>query len=78
MLQYNTEDQNLITQLGRFAQSQSDFPCFLVVAPYPDMQFTVAVTAWDVRDTMGSYDEERLQEFVDSYRNKGPERLTCG
>ena len=78
MIQYNAEDQNLITQLRRFAQKQSNFPCFLVVAPYPDMQFTVAVTAWDVRDTMDSYDEERLQEFVDAYRNKGPERLPCG
>ncbi len=78
MIQYNTEDQNLITQLRRFAQQQSDFPCFLVVAPYPDMQFTVAVTAWGVRDTMDSYDEVRLQEFVDAYRGKGPERVPCG
>ena len=78
MIQYNTENQELITQLRRFAQKQSEFPCFLVVAPYPDMQFTVAVTAWDVRDTMASYDDEQLQEFVDAYRNKGPERLSCG
>ena len=78
MIQYNTEDPNLITQLRRFAQKQSDFPCFLIVAPYPDMQITVAVTAWRVLGTMDSYDEERLQEFVDSYRNKGPERLPCG
>ena len=77
MIQYNTENQALITQLQRFAQKQSNFPCFLVVAPYPDMQFTVAVTAWGVLDTMGSYDEERLQEFVDAYQNKGPERLPC-
>ena len=77
MIQYNTEDQNLITQLRRFAQKQSDFPCFLIVAPYPDMQFPVAVTAWGVRDTMESYDEARLQEFVDAYLNKGPERLPC-
>ena len=77
MIQYNTEDQELITQLRRFAQKQSDFPCFLVVAPYPDMQFTVAVTAWGVRDTMASYDEERLQEFVDAYIRKGPERVPC-
>ena len=77
MIQYNTEDPNLITQLRRFAQKQSDFPCFLIVAPYPDMQFPVAVTAWGVRDTMESYDEARLQEFVDAYLNKGPERVPC-
>jgi hypothetical protein len=77
MIQYNTEDQTLVTQLRRFAQKQSDFPCFLIVAPYPDMQFPVAVTAWGVRDTMESYDEARLQEFVDAYLNKGPERVPC-
>ena len=78
MIQYNTEDQNLITKLRRFVQKQSDFPCFLIIAPYTDMQFTVAVTAWGLRDTMDSYDEERLQDFVDSYRNKGPEQVPCG
>ena len=92
MIQYNTEDLGLIRQLRRFAQKQPNFPCHLIVAPYPDMPFTIALTAWPgkpstspsgptyldgVRDTMDAYDEERLQEFVDAYRAKGPERVPC-
>ena len=77
MIQYNTEDQGLINQLIRFAQRQRNFPCFLVVAPYPDMPFTIALTAWGVRDTMDAYDDSRLQGFVNAYREKGPERVRC-
>ncbi len=92
MIQYNTEDRDLISQLRRFAQKQPNFPCHLIVAPYPDMPFVIALTAWPgkpslrggpptyldgVRDTMETYDEERLQEFLDAYRNKGPERVPC-
>ena len=93
MIQYNSEDQALIRQLIRFAQKQPSFPCFLIVAPYPDMPFTIALTAWPgkpatspvdsptylsgVRDTMERYDEDRLQAFVGAYRNRGPERVSC-
>ncbi len=92
IIQYNTEDQELINNLTRFAQKQPNFPCFLIVAPYPDMPFTIAITAWPgkpalppsqptyldgVRDTMDAYDEERLQEFISAYREKGPERVRC-
>ena len=77
MIQYNTEDQNLITQLRQFTQRQPSFPCFIILAPYPDMPFTIAVTAWGVRDTMEAYDELRLQEFVNAYREEGPEQVFC-
>ncbi len=92
IIQYNTEDLELIRKLREFARSQSNFPCYLIVAPYPDMQSTIALTAWPgkpgtlttdatylpgVLDTMDAYDEERLQAFVDAYRGKGPERVPC-
>ena len=92
MIQYNTEDLEPIRKLRQFARSQSNFPCYLIVAPYPDMSSTIALTAWPgkpgtltsdstylpgVLDTMEAYDEERLQAFVDAYRGQGPERVPC-
>ena len=92
MIQYNTEDLELIRKLRQFARDQPNFPCYLIVAPYPDMDVTIALTAWPgkpgtlssgstylsgVLDTMEAYDEERLQAFVDAYRGKGPERVLC-
>ena len=77
MIQYNIQDQGLINQLRRFTQGQPNFPCFLILAPYPDMTSTIAVTAWGVRDTMDAYDEERLQDFINAHREKGPERVRC-
>ena len=92
IIQYNTDDLELIRNLREFARSQSNFPCYLLVAPYPDMSSAIALTAWPgkpgtttsdstylpgVLDTMEAYDEERLQAFVDAYRGQGPERIPC-
>ena len=76
-IQYNTDDVELIARLEEFAEKQTGYPCFLKVAPYPDMGTTIAVTAWAVMDTMDEYDEDRLQSFVNAYRNDGPERVPC-
>ena len=40
LIQYNSEDQELIGQLTQFAQGQPNFPCYLIVAPYPSMEPT--------------------------------------
>lgn len=77
MIQHNTQDQDLISQLRQFTMQQPNFPCFIILAPYPDMSYTIAVTAWGARDTMGAYDETRLQEFVDAYREEGLEQVFC-
>ena len=77
MIQYNTDDVDLIARLEGFAEKQTGYPCYLIVAPYPDMETTIAVTVWAVLDTMEEYDEDRLQAFVNAYRNDGPERVPC-
>ena len=77
IVQYNTQDQGVINQLRQFVLRQPSFPCFIILAPYPDMPFTIAATAWGARDTMDAYDEVRLQEFVDAYREEGPEPVFC-
>ena len=77
LIQYKTDDAALISQLEKFAGKQGAYPCYLLVAPYPTMTYTIAVTAWGVRETMETYDEAKLQAFLDAYRNRGPEQVAC-
>lgn len=77
LIQYKSEDAALISQLEQFAKKQVSYPCYLMVAPYPTMTYTIAVTAWGVRETMDAYDEAKLQAFADAYRNRGPEQVAC-
>ena len=93
IIQYNTDDSELIKRIWQFARRQPGFPCHIIVAPYPDMNFTIAATAWPgkpavtvggspkyldgARDTMDTLDVNRLQLFIDAYRNRGPERIPC-
>ncbi len=77
LIQYNAEDTELVAKLEEFAKKQPGYPCYLIVAPYPDLPFTIALTAWGVRDVMDLYDEASLQAFVDAFRNRGPEQVPC-
>ena len=77
LIQYNEADESLVNQLTGFAENQSDFPCYLIVAPYAGMAYKIAVTAWGTRDTLESFDEDRLQRFVDAFKGSGPEPVAC-
>ena len=77
IIQYNTSDEQLISQLEEFVRGQDEFPCHLVLAPNLAMPFTIVITAWGARDTMDSFDEGSLQEFIDFYRGNGPEAAEC-
>lgn len=39
----------------------------LIVAPYPGMDTTIALTAWRRIDKLKSYDEERITRFIEAY-----------
>ena len=77
LIQYNTEDQELIDQLTQFAERQANYPCYLIVAPYAGAEAAITVTAWGAGDTTDEFDAERLQRFVDTFRDQGPEHVSC-
>ncbi|MBI4198880.1 MAG: DUF3105 domain-containing protein [Chloroflexi bacterium] len=77
LIQYNTQDSALIKQLEDYVKNQRASPCWLLLAPYPTMTHTIALTGWGVMDTMDAYDESRLQAFADAYRDRGPEKVPC-
>ena len=74
---YDTDNEELIVQLENLARQQRRYPCYLIVAPYPSMQNTIALTAWGAILYFKDYDEGPMQEFIDFYRNQGPEQFSC-
>ena len=43
------------------------------MAPYPDMDATISLTAWNRVLYLDSVDEDAMQEFADAYQARGPE-----
>lgn len=39
----------------------------LIVAPYPDMEHQIALTAWGRIDTFSGYDEARIARFIEAF-----------
>jgi hypothetical protein len=39
----------------------------LIVAPYPDMQHQIALTAWGRIDSFDGYDEDRIVRFIEAF-----------
>jgi hypothetical protein len=39
----------------------------LIVAPYPDMNARIALTAWTRIDTFTKFDEARIDRFIEAY-----------
>ncbi len=39
----------------------------LIVAPYPDMEHQIALTAWGRIDSFNGYDEARIVRFIEAY-----------
>jgi hypothetical protein len=75
MVQYTCTDcPQLADQLAVFAQR---YPKWVLVAPYPNPQVgaRIALTAWGRIDTFDEYDEQRITRFIESYKNRGPERV---
>jgi hypothetical protein len=46
----------------------------VIVIPRPNLDTTVALTAWTYLDKMDSFDKARALAFIDEFRDKGPEK----
>jgi hypothetical protein len=67
MVQYSCPDgcQDLIDQL---AEIVSKYDNGVILAPYPDMESRIALTAWGRIDTLEGFDESRIVRFIEAYR----------
>lgn len=46
----------------------------LIVIPRPNMDVRIALTAWNYLDKFDSFDQARIEKFIDAHLNKGPEK----
>lgn len=72
-IQYNTDDVALIGQLEAAARQLPDWPNYYMFAPYPDMDATIALTAWNRVLYLDEVDDAVMEEFADAYLARGPE-----
>ena len=70
---YNTTDPILIGQVEAAARGLPGWPNYYLFAPYPDMDATIALTAWNRVLYLDSVDEDAMQQFADAYQARGPE-----
>lgn len=53
----------------------SNYKSKVILAPYPNLDTNIALTAWGRIDKFGDFDEARIRNFIDAFRNRGPERV---
>lgn len=46
----------------------------LIVVPRPDMDFRIALTAWQFIDKFNEFDQVRIEKFIEAHINQGPEK----
>ena len=71
MVQYNCPEEcpGLVEQLTRVVHS---YPEGVVLAPYSEMDSTIALTAWGWIDTFELFDDYRIDDFIQTYLGRGP------
>ena len=65
-------DAALVEKLEAIA---SRYPSKVLVTPRPKNDSPIAVAAWQRLRKLDAYDEQRIVEFVNVFRNRGPERV---
>lgn len=62
----------LQTQLEDLAKKKKLFK--LIVVPRPQLDTTIALTAWGYIDKFDDFDKDRIERFIDYHRDHGPEQ----
>ncbi len=66
LVQYNCRDCDaLIATLEAIVSRYSDK---VILAPYPNLNTRIALTAWGRIDTFDDVDEQRIVQFIEAYR----------
>lgn len=48
----------------------------LIVIPRPNLEVRIALTAWNYLDKFNEFDQNRIEKFIDTHLNMGPEKTT--
>lgn len=75
IISYNCEEdacKTLIQQLEQLAKKKKLFK--LILVPRPELDTTIALTAWGYLDKFDEFDRKRIERFIDYHRDHGPEK----
>ena len=64
--------KTLVKQLTEVANQKKFWK--LIVVPRPQLDTTIALTAWTYIDKFDQFDKVRTERFIDSHRDQGPEK----
>jgi len=65
LVQYNCECPEVVATLRDIVQR---YDKYVILAPYPEMKSTIALTAWTRIDILSQLDEKRIRRFIEAYR----------
>ena len=70
-------DQSIIDAIERIAKDVPGYPSCILVSPHSGVADGIVLTAWAVtlETTVGEITE--IKEFIEFYRDQGPERVNC-
>lgn len=64
--------QKLIDQLKQVFEKKGKRK--LIIVPRPQMETKITLYAWNYLLKLDQFDEEKITQFIDAYRDQGPER----
>jgi hypothetical protein len=65
LVQYNCDCPELVAKLRDIVQK---YDKYVILAPYPEMKSTIALTAWTRIETLSELDDKRIRRFIEAYR----------
>ena len=65
IVQYNCECPELVARLRDVVDK---YEKQVILAPYPEMKSTIALTAWTRIETLSGFDARRIRKFIETYR----------
>lgn len=66
------ECHNLVDQLISIYEKKGKTR--IIVLPRPNLDSRIALTAWNYIDKFDVFDQERIEKFIDTHLNQGPEK----
>jgi hypothetical protein len=65
VIQHSCECPDLVAKLRDVVQK---YDKYVILAPYPAMKSTIALTAWTRIETLSEFDAKRIRRFIEAYR----------
>ena len=65
LVQYNCDCPEVVAKLREIVQQYAKY---VILAPFPEMKSTIALTAWTRIETLSQLDEKRIRRFIEAHR----------